>query len=155
MMRRRRARAACLLAAVAVCSGCGERGTDRGRFDVLAVQHAGCEPRAFRLAVQRSGFRGGRYLVRTRVEVDGRTYMDERATIHVDGASDWMLYDDYSWPGEAIANPWPLPAGRPLRVELTLLRPSGGIVERQALVFDDCARGRLLLRSALHRDGFE
>lgn len=124
------------------------------RIEVVEVRSTGCAPREFTFWLRRSGLAGGRYVVRTQVMVDGLRYMDEYASIHENGLTDWTLFDDHSWSGGSGA-PWPLPAGRPLRVDLTLGRPAGQVLERQALLFDSCERGRLRFRSALHADGFE
>ena len=119
------------------------------------MRDAGCAPGELTLWLSRSGLSGGRYVVRTEVTVDGLRYMDEYATIFQNGLTDWTLFDDHSWSG-GVGAPWPLPRGRPLRIDLTLGRPSGQVLERQAMVLDSCEHGRMRMRSGgLLGSGFE
>jgi hypothetical protein len=125
------------------------------RFIPLSVDRSGCNPRDFSLSVRRSGFRGGRYEVRTQVVVDGRVYMDERASVFKRGLSDWILFDDFSHGAVTQPGRWPLPRGRAMRIEFTLQRPEGTVLDRQTLVIDACDSGRVLYRTPVFRDGME
>lgn len=125
------------------------------RLELTAVHRTGCGSGEFSFWLRRSGLSGGRYLVRTQVTLDGLQYMDERATIFRNGVTAWTLYDDHSHSPRAIGAAWPMPRGRPLRVELTLSRPSGQVLERQALGLDGCDTGRIRFRTPVMKDGFE
>lgn len=124
-------------------------------LEVLTVGHTGCGNGDFGLQVLRSGLGGGRYVVRTQLTVDGVPRMDERAMIHVNGVTGWRLFDDFSYGSTPPPQRFPLPRGRPMQIELTLQRPNGFVVGREALLVDGCESGRVLARRALHGDGFE
>ena len=143
-----------MLALVAFLAGCN-LAAESGRFDPLRVLQPGCSSGEFRLLVDRRGLSGGRYLVRTEVTAEGRHYMDELATIHLDGATEWRLYDDHSFAPAAAAARWPLPRGTPLRIDFSLRRPAGQVVDRQSLLIEDCASGRIRFRTAVMADSFE
>lgn len=145
-----------LAACASALAGCGAfADSDTGRFDPVRVLQPGCGSGELRLLVERRGLRGGHYVVRTEVTVQGQRYMDERASIHEDGSSDWRLYDDHSFAPPTTRADWPLPPAAPLRIDFTLMRPAGRILDRQSLVLQDCASGRIRFRSAVLADGFE
>lgn len=145
-----------LALAAGALGACTPAGTHApARLEFVQLEQAGCGSREFSFFLRRRNLGGGTYVVRTEAVVDGRHYMDERATIHLNGTYDWTLYDDHSYSPGARGADWPMPAGRPLRVTLTVTRPAGQFVDRQAFGFDGCDSGLLLLRSAVMADGFE
>ena len=125
------------------------------RIELTDVHTTGCASGEFSFWLRRSGLGGGDYVVRTQVTIDGLHYMDERATIFRNGITDWRLFDDHSYSPRALGAPWPMPRGRPMRVLLTFARPTGHVLERQALLLDDCDSGRIRFRTPVMADGFE
>lgn len=145
-----------LIVALLCCGACRPPASlPAARFDFISVDRTGCSSGDFTMTVRRSGFGGGNYVLRTEVTVDGLSYMDERATLFRNGLSTWRIFNDHSNGEVRDRGRYPMPAGQRMRVDFTLLRPSGALLDRSALVFDGCEAGRLLLRSALFADGLE
>jgi hypothetical protein len=64
---------------------------------VLSVDATGCNSGDFHMSVLRSGLDGGIYTVHTHVTVGGLAYMNEAATISINGTSDWSVYNNFSY----------------------------------------------------------
>lgn len=113
-------------------------------FRVLAVQTTGCTSGAFGMLVDRTNLDGGTYNVRTVVTVGEEIYMNENATISVNGQSGWNLFDNFTY--GAVPNPgtWPIPQNTQLRINVTLERPVGTVLFDWTTVVDACNTGTIL-----------
>jgi hypothetical protein len=113
-------------------------------FQVRSVNTTGCNSGNFGLAVERAGLDGSPYFVRTVVTVDGLIYMNESASISVNGASGWNLFNNFSY--GAVPNPgtWPIPQNRQLRMDFTLERPVGTILYSWSTVVTSCNQGAII-----------
>jgi hypothetical protein len=115
-------------------------------FKVLTRNNIGCASGATTLTVERAGLDAGpSYTVHTVVTAGGLVYMNEAASISVNGQSSWGLFNNFTY--DPVPNPgtWPIPAGIPMQIDFTLERPKGGPVLFQwKTVLDGCTTGNIL-----------
>ncbi|MFN8530295.1 MAG: hypothetical protein U0670_16975 [Anaerolineae bacterium] len=117
-------------------------------FQVVSVNTLGCNSGNFGMTVERANLDGGTYFVRTVVTVGGLVYMNEQASISVNGLSSWNIFDNFTY--GAVPNPgtYPIPAGQEMRLDFTLERPVGTVLYSWALVVDGCDTGNILFNGA-------
>ena len=113
-------------------------------FKLLHVDAVGCASGDFHTTVERGNLDGGTYNVRTKVTVDGKIYMNESASISVNGESGWTLFSNFTY--GAVPNPgtWPIPQNKQLRIDFTLERPLGTVLYAWTTVVDACNTGVIL-----------
>jgi len=113
-------------------------------FRVISVDSTGCSSGQFGMTVERANLDGGTYYVRTVVTVNGLIYMNEQASISINGLSGWNIFDNFTY--GAVPNPgtYPIPSGFPMRLDFTLERPVGTVLFAWALVVDGCSTGRII-----------
>ena len=113
-------------------------------FKVLSVNTTGCDSGNFGMTVERAGLDGGNYIVRTVATVDDLVYMNEEASISVNGTTGWNLFDTFTY--GAVPNPgtWPIPQNKQLHLQFTLERPKGTVLHDWTLVVDGCNTGNVL-----------
>ncbi len=113
-------------------------------FQVISVDTPSCTSGGFGMTVQRSNLDGGTYFVRTVVTVNSLVYMNEQASISLNGLSGWNIYNNFSY--GAVPNPgtYPIPAGQTMRLDFTLERPVGTVLYAWTLVVDGCDTGNIL-----------
>lgn len=113
-------------------------------FQVISVNTVGCNSGNFGMTIERSNLDGGTYYVRTVVTVGGLIYMNEQASISVNGLTGWNIFNNFTY--GAVANPgtYPIPSGQQMRLDFTLERPVGTILYTWQLVVDGCDTGNIL-----------
>jgi hypothetical protein len=116
-------------------------------WQVTGVLATGCANRQFRLNTERIGFPAETSLFRTIVQIDGLIYMHELATVNTDAApdvDDWRLFNLFT--AGPVPNPgtWPMPADRPMTLDLTYEKPFGTIVYAWQVVIDGCNTGNIV-----------
>ena len=131
-----------LAAAVAVSLAWAAPATAQ-TFKVLSVNTPGCTSGAFSLAVERAGLDGGAYTVHTVVTVGGQIYMNEAASISVNGPSGWNLFNNFTY--GAVPNPgtWPIPQKTQVRIDFKLERPVGTVLHAWTTVVSSCNTGTI------------
>jgi hypothetical protein len=113
-------------------------------FQVVSVNTPGCTSGAFALSVNRAGLDGGAYNVRTVVRAGELIYMNENATISVNGASGWNLFNNFTYGPVPNQGTWPIPQGSQMRIDFTLERPLGTILYAWTTVVNGCNTGSIL-----------
>jgi hypothetical protein len=113
-------------------------------FQVLSVDTTGCNSGNFGMTVQRANLDGGTYTVRTVVTVAGDIYMNEAATISVNGNSGWSVFDNFSYGPVPNQGTYPIPSGETMTLDFTLERPQGTILYAWRLIVDGCDTGNIL-----------
>jgi hypothetical protein len=128
-----------MCAAVPTVSAAGET------FKVVSVNMVGCASGGFNMNVERANLDGGVYTVRTVVSVDNLIYMNEAASITVNGPSLWGVFNNFSY--GAVPNPgtYPIPSDRPMLLSFSLERPKGNVLYAWTLVVDGCNTGNIVL----------
>lgn len=121
-------------------------------FEVLSVNTTGCTSGAFGMTVERAGLDGGNYVVRTQVTVDGLSYMNESATISVNGNSSWNVFDTFTYGAVPNQGTYPIPQNKQMRLQFTLERPTGTILYDWTLVVDGCNSGNVLFNGLTASD---
>ena len=113
-------------------------------FQVVSVNTLGCNSGNFGMTVLRSNLDGGSYIVRTVVTVGGLVYMNEQASISVNGTSGWNIFNNFTY--GAVPNPgtYPIPSGQEMRLDFTLERPKGTILFAWTLIVTGCDTGTIL-----------
>lgn len=113
-------------------------------FQVLSVDTLGCDSGQFGMTVLRSNLDGGTYTVHTQVTDGPFIYMNEAASISINGTSSWNIFNNFTY--GAVPNPgtYPIPAGQTLRLDFDLERPIGTILYSWTLVVDGCDTGNIL-----------
>ena len=127
---------ACLLCA-------GAQTAQAQSFQVVSVNTLGCASGEFGMTVLRSGLDGGSYTVRTVVNGGGLVYMNENASISINGNSGWNLFNNFTYGPVANPGTWPIPANTPLRIDFTLERPLGTVLHAWTLSVDGCNTGNI------------
>ncbi len=122
-------------------------------FQVISVNTLGCNSGNFGMTVERTNLDGGTYFVRTVVTVNSLVYMNEQASISVNGLSGWNIFNNFTY--GAVPNPgtYPIPAGQTMRLDFTVERPVGTVLYAWTLIVDGCDTGNILyngLTSALN-----
>jgi hypothetical protein len=113
-------------------------------FQVVSVGTTGCNSGNFGLSVMRAGLDGSAYNVRTVVRVGEKIYMNENATITVNGASGWNLFNNFSYGPVPNPGTWPIPQNSQLRMDFTLERPVGTVLYAWTTVVRSCNAGGIL-----------
>jgi hypothetical protein len=113
-------------------------------FQVVSVNTLGCNSGNFGMTVLRSNLDGGSYIVRTVVTVGGLVYMNEQASISINGTSGWNIFNNFTY--GAVPNPgtYPIPAGQEMRLDFTLERPKGTILYSWVLIVTGCDTGGII-----------
>jgi hypothetical protein len=113
-------------------------------FEVISVDTLGCNSGNFGMTVERANLDGGSYTLRTLVTVGGLTYMNEQATITINGLTGWNIFDNFNY--SAVSNPgtYPIPSGQEMRLDFTLERPKGTVLYAWTLIVDGCDTGNIL-----------
>ncbi|MFO1284389.1 MAG: hypothetical protein U1F51_18365 [Burkholderiales bacterium] len=112
-------------------------------FQVVSVNTTGCDSAQFGMTVERGNLDGGNYTVRTVVTVDGLVYMNEDATISINGLSSWAIFNNFNYGPVPNQGTYPIPSGRPMRLDFTLERPKGTILYAWTLIVDGCDTGNI------------
>ena len=125
------------LGSVSTASAAGET------FKVISVDTTGCASGNFGMTVERANLDGGTYYVHTVVTVGSLIYMNELASISVNGLSGWNVFDNFTY--GAVPNPgtYPIPAGQTMQLDFTLERPVGTILYTWRLIVDGCDTGNI------------
>lgn len=121
----------------------GAQSASAQTFRVLSVDTLGCASGQFGMTVERAGLDGGAYTVRTVVNGGGLTYMNESASVSINGTSGWNLFDNFTYGPVSNPGTWPIPAGTPLRIDFTLERPVGTVLYAWTLAVDGCNTGAI------------
>lgn len=107
-------------------------------FKMVSLTAPGCTSGAFAMTVDRAGLDGGSYIAHTRVTVDGLVYMNEAASISVNGQSGWNLFDNFSYGAVDNQGTWPIPSDTRMLIEFTLERPQGTVLYAWTTVVTSC-----------------
>jgi hypothetical protein len=121
-------------------------------FKVLSVDTLGCNSGDFHMTVKRANLDGGTYTVRTLATAGGLAYMNESASISVNGQSGWSLFNNFTYGPVPNQGTWPIPSDTQLRMDFSLERPVGTILYRWSLVVDGCNTGNILYNALTSRD---
>lgn len=113
-------------------------------FRVISVDTTGCSSGQFGMTVERANLDGGTYFVRTVVTVNGLIYMNEQASISINGLSSWNIFDNFTYGPVPNPGTYPIPSGFPMRLDFTLERPKGTILFSWTLLVDGCSTGTIL-----------
>jgi hypothetical protein len=113
-------------------------------FEVLSVDETGCASGEFAMTVERANLDGGSYTVHTIVTVDDLVYMNENATISVNGESGWNLFDNFTYGPVPNPGTWPIPMDQEMRIDFLLERPLGTILYEWTLIVDGCNTGAII-----------
>jgi hypothetical protein len=113
-------------------------------FQVVDVVTTGCNSGNFGMTVERANLDGGSYTVHTYVEVDGLSYMNEAATISVNGLSGWNVFNNFTYGPVPNPGTYPIPAGQMMQLDFTLERPIGTPLYAWTLIVDGCDTGNIL-----------
>lgn len=115
------------------------------RFEVQTVDTTGCNSGDFGMTVLRSNLDGGTYTVRTLVNVGASVFMNEAASISVNGTSSWNVFNNFTYGPVGNQGTYPIPAGQQMQLDFTLERPIGTILFAWRLIVDGCDTGNILL----------
>ena len=121
----------------------GAQSASAQSFQVQSVDAVGCQSGDFRMTVLRAGLDGGAYVLRTVVQGGGLIYMNESAGISINGTSGWSLFNIFDYGPVPNPGTWPIPPGMPLRMDFTLERPAGTILDSWTLNVDGCNTGNI------------
>lgn len=126
------------------------------KFEVLSVNTVGCNSGNFGMTVRRSNLDAdGGYIVRTRLQVGAQLYMNEHATISVNGESGWSVFDNFTYGLVPNRGAYPIPVGM-MNLDFSLERPKGVVLSTWRLIVDGCATGGILYNAGrILVDGFE
>lgn len=118
-------------------------------FRVISVNTTGCDSGDFGMTVERANLDGGSYTVNTRVTVGGLVYMNEAASISINGLSGWNVFNNFTY--GAVPNPgtYPIPSGQTMTLDFSLERPIGASLYRWRLVVDGCDTGNILFNGPI------
>ncbi|MBI5957849.1 MAG: hypothetical protein HY866_03880 [Chloroflexi bacterium] len=139
-----------LLFSIAVLSGGVSTSLAAGEtFQVVSVNTVGCNSGDFGMTVERANLDGGSYTVHTVVTVGGLVYMNEAASISINGLSGWNVFNNFTY--GAVSNPgtYPIPSGQQMTLDFTLERPIGTILYAWRLVVDGCDTGNIISNAAV------
>lgn len=114
-------------------------------FKVVDVVTTGCNSGNFGMTVERANLDGGTYIVHTTVEVAGLSYMNEAASISINGFSGWNVFNNFTYGPVPNPGTYPIPAGQTMRLDFTLERPLYGTpLYGWTLIVDGCDTGNIL-----------
>lgn len=117
-------------------------------FEVISVNTTGCASGQFGMTVERANLDGGSYRVRTVVTVGGLIYMNESASISINGLSGWDIYDNFTYGPVPNPGTYPIPANQEMRLDFTLERPVGTVLYAWTLIVDGCNTGNIIYNGA-------
>lgn len=129
---------AALLGSATVSLAAGET------FEVISVNTLGCNSGNFGMTVERANLDGGTYTVRTVVTVNNLIYMNENASISVNGLSGWNIFNNFTYGPVPNPGTYPIPSDQVMRLDFTLERPVGTILYAWTLVVDGCNTGNII-----------
>jgi len=121
-------------------------------FQVVSVNTTGCNSGNFGMTVERANLDGGTYTVHTVVTVGGLIYMNEAASISINGLSGWNIFNNFTYGPVPNPGTYPIPSGQ-MRLDFTLERPIGTILYSWQLVVDGCATGNILYNGVPQTNG--
>jgi hypothetical protein len=113
-------------------------------FQVLSVNTLGCNSGNFGMTVERANLDGGSYTVHTVVTVDALIYMNEAASISINGLSGWNVFNNFTYGPVPNPGTYPIPAGQEMRLDFFLERPIGTYLYAWTLIVDGCDTGNIL-----------
>jgi len=113
-------------------------------FQVVSVDALGCNSGDFDMTVLRSNLDGGTYTVHTVVTVGAFIYMNEAASISVNGPSSWSIFNNFTYGSVPNPGTYPIPAGQEMTLDFYLERPLGTILYTWKLVVDGCDTGNII-----------
>lgn len=113
-------------------------------FEVVSVNTLGCNSGNFGMTVLRSNLDGGIYTVHTMVTVGAFIYMNEAASISVNGLSGWNVFNNFTYGSVPNPGTYPIPSGETMRLDFTLERPIGAALYAWTLIVDGCDTGNIL-----------
>jgi hypothetical protein len=106
-------------------------------FEVVSVDTVGCSNGQFGMTVERANLDGGIYTVHTVVTVGGLIYMNESASISVNGLSGWSIFDNFSYGPVTNPGTYPIPAGETMVIDFFLER-NGVVLYAWQLATEGC-----------------
>ena len=118
-------------------------------FQVVSVNTTGCNSGNFGMTVERANLDGGSYIVRTIVTVGALIYMNEQASISVNGLSGWNVFNNFTYGPVPNQGPYPIPMNQRMRLDFTLERPKGTVLYSWLLIVDGCNTGSILFNGPL------
>jgi hypothetical protein len=113
-------------------------------FQVISVNTVGCNSSNFGMTVQRANLDGGTYYVNTVVTVGDLIYMNELASISVNGLSGWNIFNNFTYGPVPNPGTYPIPAGQTMRLDFSLERPVGSTLYEWTLIVDGCDTGNII-----------
>ncbi|MCK6577944.1 MAG: hypothetical protein L6Q98_07545 [Anaerolineae bacterium] len=113
-------------------------------FKVISVDAVGCSSGQFGMTVERANLDGGTYTVNTVVTVEGLVYMNEAASISINGFSGWHIFDNFTYGPVPNPGTYPIPSGKEMRLDFSLERPIGTVLYEWTLIVDGCDTGNIL-----------
>ncbi len=113
-------------------------------FRVLSVDATGCNSGDFAMTVERANLDGGSYTVNTVVTVASLVYMNEAASISINGLSGWNIFDNFSAGAVPNQGSYPIPANQVMQLDFSLQRPVGTVLYQWRLRVDGCNTGNIL-----------
>lgn len=116
---------------------------------VVGVDGLGCNNDVFNVTVQAAGLDNAPYTMRAVATVGALVYMNGHASFVADDSRLQYVYGTFSYGPVANEGTYPMPAGQPLQLDLTLERPAGTVLYRWRLVVDGCDTGNIILNSAV------
>ncbi len=119
-------------------------------FQVISVNTVGCDSGNFGMTVERANLDGGTYYVNTVVTVGDFIYMNELASISINGLSGWNIFDNFSYGPVPNPGTYPIPAGQEMRLDFRLERPIGTVLYEWALIVDGCDTGNILFNGPIN-----
>ena len=113
-------------------------------FQVISVNTLGCNSGNFGMTVERANLDGGTYTVHTVVTVGAFVYMNEAASISINGQTGWSVFNNFTY--GAVPNPgtYPIPSGETMRLDFYLERPIGTVLYAWTLIVDGCDTGNII-----------
>jgi hypothetical protein len=133
-----------VLAAVGGVAPAASGGPLPPTFEVISVNTVGCNSGNFGMTVERTNLDGSTYTVRTVVTVDELIYMNEAASISVNGPSGWNVFDNFTYGSVPNPGTYPIPSDLEMRLDFTLEQPMGTVLYAWTLVVDGCNTGNIL-----------
>lgn len=133
-----------LAVAVLACLTCGAVQAAGETFEVISVDTPGCNSGNFAMTVERANLDGGTYTVHTVVTIGAFVYMNEGASISVNGLSGWNVFNNFTYGPVPNPGTYPMPSGQQMRLDFTLERPVGTPLYAWTLVVDGCDTGNIL-----------
>ena len=113
-------------------------------FKVISVVTTGCDSGNFGMTVERANLDGGTYFVHTVVTVGSLIYMNEQASISINGLSGWNIFNNFTYGPVSNPGTYPIPSGQEMRLDFTLERPVGSTLFAWTLIVDGCDTGNIL-----------